>query len=276
VALLAPTNCTFDVYRGFSPANPYAPPVIPGAYCGLTGIVKQHVRNGRFGWFGGVQANALLHWTTVLLVPITDDIRDAYATQLSADPIAAGDTVMMHDYPFAPTCTAFVVVAVQRVDRSGPGDYLRVYLDRARPSYGGACPDCTASGYQCEPCPGITLPSTLYATLTVSLGAFATDCECFPTSQTIPVTFNGGYWTGTASFGSCDWTITVNVFCITTNAFGIAIVMPPGFEQPCSFGSSEMFIDSYGCSPLNVVAVWGGTSQLCPCPNATLTITVTA
>ncbi len=268
MALLAGNNCVFDVYRGFNSAGPYAPPATPGAFCGLSGIVRQHVRNGRFGYFGGIGANALLHWTTVLLVPITDDIRDAYNTQINVDVIANGDTVMMYDYPTIGTCCAFMVVAVQRVDRGGPGDYLRVYMDRARPSYGQECPNCESSGVQC--CGGI-LPNTLFATLATSLGPEATDCTCFPTSQTMALTNSGGVWSGTAPFGSCAWNMTVSLFCFFPN-FGVTAIAS---DLTCGFDTGFVFVGSFTCSPLSIVAHWQGTSQECPCPNATMTITIT-
>ncbi len=268
MALLTSTNCTFDVYRGFNPANPYMPPNTPGAFCGLAGIVKQHVRNGRFGYFGGVQANAPVHWTTVLLVPTPSDIRDAYDTQINADTIDAGDTIMMHDYPTTGTCCAFVVVAVQRVDRGGPGDYLRVYMDRARPDYGNDCPNCEASVVEC--CSG-TLPSTLHATLVTSPGAEATDCTCFPASQTIPITWNGRAWVGTAPFGTCAWSMTVSLNCFYPD-FAITAIAS---DLTCGFDTDYVFVGSFTCSPVSISASWLGTSQECPCPNATMTITVT-
>ncbi len=210
-----PLNCTFDVYRGYNAANPYAPPNMPGAFCNLKGTIKQHVRNGRFGYYGGVQANALLHWTTVLLVPITDDIRDAYNTQLNADVIANGDTVMMQDYPTEGTCCAFVVVMAQRVGRGTPGDYLRLYLDRALPTYGAGCPNCQGAAPPNTLCCSDVIPDTLVATVVNVSGL----CSCF--NQTVTLTknptpifdgFNNVYhWYGTFSCGAN--TVELNLFC---------------------------------------------------------------
>src|SRR4051794_20770110 len=136
-----PPNCTADVYRGFNPSNPYAPPHRPAALTGISGHLRRDAEAGRFGYFAGAAQNAAapLHWTNLLLVPVGTDLRSAYNAELNAFGEANGDTVMVPDYPTPGTCTAFVVVLVQRVGRGSPGDHLRVHLDRARPSYGVAC-----------------------------------------------------------------------------------------------------------------------------------------
>jgi hypothetical protein len=141
--LLTP-NVIFDVYRGYNPANPYAPPSLPAALAGRGGRLRQHVRNGRFGY---TPAGARpIHWTTVLDVAVGTDVRSAYNAQLNVFNEVAGDTVMVYDYPVPGTCCAFCVVMVQLRSAGTPSAYLRCYLDRARPLYAVTCPDPNSTG----------------------------------------------------------------------------------------------------------------------------------
>jgi hypothetical protein len=156
-------NVVCDVYRGFNPQDPYAPPNTPAAVIGLQGFLRHHLRNGRFGYVpAGAQP---VYWTHVLAVPVGTDVRSAWNSEQNAFNEAQGDTVLVHDYPAAGTCCAFVCVMVQERSRGQAGPYLRCYLDRARPSYGAACPDPTLGPITNTCCPGVNFPQTIHATL---------------------------------------------------------------------------------------------------------------
>ncbi len=128
------TNVLVDIYRGFNAANPYNPPQQPAAASGVAGLLRPHVRNGRFGY------NAIaLHWTTLLVLPTGADIRSAYNSQLNSFNSANADTVIIPDYPIPGRCTAFLVVLVQRTGRGTADDQLFCYLDRCQPA--DTCPD---------------------------------------------------------------------------------------------------------------------------------------
>jgi hypothetical protein len=168
--LLVP-NVTFDVYRGYNPADPYVPPNLPAALAAQRGRLRQHVRNGRFGYTpAGAEP---IHWTTVLDVAVGTDVRSAYNAQLNSFNAAAGDTVMVHDYPVPGTCCALCVVMVQLRGAGTTGAYLRCYLDRARPSYTVACPDPTSTGTRANiPCcpQGQTGPAVVVARISNTTG----------------------------------------------------------------------------------------------------------
>jgi hypothetical protein len=137
MALSIAANVTFDVYRGYNSADPYAPPNRPAVLPGQKGFLRQHVRNGRFGFTpAGSQA---LHWTTILDLDPTLDVRSAWNSEQNTFHEAQGDTVMVFDYPTLGTCCAFCVVMVQLRAARTPRPYLRAYLDRARPLYGTNC-----------------------------------------------------------------------------------------------------------------------------------------
>jgi hypothetical protein len=169
MAQLATTNARVDIYRGFNAANPYDPPQRPAAATGIAGLLRPHVRNGRFGY-------------NALVLPLGVDVRSAYNGQLNSFNAANADTVIVPDYPIPGRCTAFVVVLVQRVDRRGVGDHQRCYLDRCLPA--ASCPDPTM--VRVASCPN-ALPAILHVTLTQSI-----DCACLAGSY--PVTWDGSAW----------------------------------------------------------------------------------
>jgi hypothetical protein len=186
MAQLATPNARVDIYRGFNAANPYDPPTRPAVATGVAGLLRPHVRNGRFGY------NAIaLHWTNVLVLSIGRDIRSAYNGQLNSFNAANADTIIVPDYPIPGRCTAFVVILVQRVDRGGVGDHQRCYLDRCLPA--ATCPDSTM--VTVPDCPN-ALPATLHVTLSQVI-----DCACLVGSY--PLTWDGSAWTytGTACSG---------------------------------------------------------------------------
>jgi hypothetical protein len=191
-----PTNCAFDVYRGFNPADPYDPPNRPAALKGVKGHLRHHARGGRFGRFGGAAENARakLWWTNVLLLPVGTDVRSAYDTGLNAFAEANGDTLLVADYPTPGTCTAFLVVLVQRRARGTGGEHLRVYLDRARPSYGVACIDPDGVPTACCANP---VPRTLHAT-------FSGTCACFSGLSVALTWEDANHLWQTDSFPACD------------------------------------------------------------------------
>ena len=125
-------NVIYDLYRGFNPNNPYAPPGGITVACELNGELVHHVRHGRFG------TGKYLHWTNVLMVPEETDIRSGYNSQLNAFNAGNADTVIVHDYPIPGWHSAFLVVDVQVMSRGLTGVYRRCYLDRARPKKGPA------------------------------------------------------------------------------------------------------------------------------------------
>jgi hypothetical protein len=233
MALPSSTNVTFDLYRGFNASNPYAPPNRPAAAAGLRGVLKHHVRAGRFGYFaGGVTAGAgtPLHWTNVLLVPLGTDVRSAYNAELNVWTPANADTVMVADYPVKGTCTAFLVVLVQRVDRGLATDHQRVYLDRAQPQAPGPCPNPAASGggtVSVPCCPGL-MPATLYYTIAGG------DNNCALGS--LPLVWNGTQWVGSAP-GYVD---------------GCGDPMPRTVTLFCDTGTGNFFVND---------DVFGGTPQ---------------
>jgi hypothetical protein len=191
-------NVTFDVYRGYSPASPYAP-ALPAAACKLQGFLRQHVRNGRFGFTpAGAQP---VHWTTILDVILGTDIRSAYNAQLNTFNEANGDTLLVHDYPTPGTCCAFVVVMVQL--RKG---YLRCYLDRAQPSWGVTCPDCPAPRVHLSCCPaGQTAPMAIVGRISnTSQGSTCLQGVQFTLnySPNVDGAFNAG-WSGIAPTAGC-------------------------------------------------------------------------
>lgn len=196
---LPPPNVTFDVYTGFNPAGPYAP-AGPARLCGQQGHLRQHVRNGRFGFVGYGRP---LHWTTLLLLPQGTDVRNGWDGNAGVYREAGGDTVLVHDYPVPGTCSAFVVVFVQN-----RGGALRCYLDRARPSYATPCPSCSGGGgggggaIQDGCCN--TLPAVVYLTVSGVTDQGNGGNGCWPPSISIPLSWfaPGGWWSG--SLSPCD------------------------------------------------------------------------
>jgi hypothetical protein len=198
-----PTNCTCDVYRGYSPIHPWDPPQRPAVLKGVPGHLRHQVRRGRFGYFGGQGALAPLHWTNVLLLGLGKDVRDAYQSELVANTLSNGDTLLIADYPTAGTCTAFLVVLVQRRDRGLPSDHLRVLLDRARPTYGQACVDPDDPGGIQTPCCDNKIPRNLHAQVIEDV--------CLNLNFTVALTYSDAtqVWSGSAAFGATGSTLTV-------------------------------------------------------------------
>lgn len=247
-------NCTFDVYRGYNPANPYSPPTRPAALTGMTGVLRHHVRNGRFGWQipGANPPNVALHWTNTLEVPLGTDIRGAYNAELNTFPEANGDTVMIADYPRPGCCTAFAVVMVQRRNRGDSMDHLRIYLDRARPLYGQGCPDPTEDN-----CCGLS-DGTLYATIT-DLGG----CGCMAGSWPIDGGPSGG------------WSDRANFAC---GGNRLAMALTCGSEWVFTFAcSGEAIYDaaipqSVNCDPFQLVFAAVPVTLCC---SGSITVTIT-
>jgi hypothetical protein len=184
VPLAIATNCTFDVYRGYSPATPCSPPNQPAAVVAAQGVLRQHVRNGRYGFTpAGTQP---LHWTTLLLCDAALDVRDGWNAELNTFVETDADTVMVHDYPIDGVQTPFCVVAVQLWGRTS-GKYLRVYLDRAQPCRGVVNPCCGS----------VSIPTTLHATFTSGTGT----CSCLNGISVALTHQPNGIWQG--SFAGC-------------------------------------------------------------------------
>lgn len=210
MTLPLPPNCTFDVYRGYSASHPYNPPSLPAALVGQQGVLRHHVRNGRFGYV--LSGEVKLYHTSVLFVSVGTDVRSQYNSEQNTFSESGGDTVMVYDYPVPGTCTAFVVVMVQRVGRGGAGDYLRCYLDRAQPWYKTACPSPVTAGETTPCCPGIALPPTLYATFFNNAG----NCNCMAGTYALTWDSTRGGW-ATARQPLCNQVSSELMFlkCIT-------------------------------------------------------------
>jgi hypothetical protein len=256
---LSPPNVTFDVYTGFNPANPYAPPTMPARRCDQQGFLRQHVRNGRFGFVGYGQP---LHWTTLLLLPLGSDVRDGWDGNANVYREANGDTILMHDYPVPGTCSAFVVAFVQN-----RGGALRCYLDRAQPSYGVPCPPCPGSGsgggggsvIQDGCCN--TLPAVVYLTVSDVTDQRNGNNVCWPASVTVALAWNAlvGTWSG--SLAPCDAPGTTMQFllrCQDVNPLTYTMISAQGGGGFIPYASL-----SVRCSdPLEIdFAVNGQTSQ---------------
>jgi hypothetical protein len=247
----------------------------------LNAHLRHHVRNGRFGYFAGgaaAGADAPLRWTIGLLVNLGSDLRDAYDGQLIADAIANGDTVMVADYPVLGTCCAFVVVLVQRRGRGTPGDHLRVYLDRARPSYGAACPDPTVSGVT-VPCCANAIPTTLFATFQGVFGGCVC-CNGFSVTLTwtpgmsVPLVGTVDGWTGSGTWPCNGASVTVYVWCDTgSDTWTGRLLFADGFE------TAAIGFSSVTCNPLQLVSGFislfsSGGTEGCGAPGL-VTMTVT-
>jgi hypothetical protein len=258
MAMLPPPNVTFDLYRGYAAATPYDPPNRPAASQAARGYLRHHHRHGRFGYRIPGQDNAALYWTNVLLVPIGQDVRDGYKSELNPFTPADGDTVMVMDYPVAGTCTAFVVVMVQRKSRGTALDHFRCYLDRARPSYGTVCPDPNAGGgVMVACCPGVGLPGELQVSLSGGTGT----CTCL-NGQSWQVDWNGVDWSNPYVLcgrdGSWDLTCSGTPAKWTLTSTGCDFVTPA--------------VDAGSCNPLAIT--WTGVAVL-GCCHGNIDITVT-
>jgi hypothetical protein len=228
MTLLTGINVTFDVYTGFNPADPCTPPNRPARLQKQQGLLQHHVDNGRFGLVPA-GAQPLYHTSVLDLSPGTD-VREAWNNETNSFNEAGGDTVVVYDYPALGVCTPFVVVLVQRQDRGGPGDYLRVYLDRARPCYAPrTCPDPNATGVSVSCC-SAPVPHTLHATLTCAAcpelnGSWPLTYQppsgqpvCYGIVDDAP-TFQSknGRWYGSRIL-SCGLLATLNLVCCDTGA----------------------------------------------------------
>jgi hypothetical protein len=259
-------NVTFDVYRGYAPATPYSPPNRPAILAGIGGFLRNHVENGRFGYLIPGQNDVPIYWTNILEVALGTDARDAYDSELNADTIRNGDTIMVADYPVVGACTAFVCVMVQRRNRQNAGDHVRLYLDRAQPQWGQACPDPTqGGGIQTSCCPD-AWPATLYATLANVAG-----CDC--ASGTIALTFNPatGKWTGSGPFGTCGRNITITFYCLAGGVSESDLVVDVSFSDNCFPALSGQTGTQGRCSPLLKTYPFGlAPTNLCGCQNVPL------
>jgi hypothetical protein len=95
-------NASVTIYRNFSASNPYPADGTRPSAKDVPGVLKHHMKNGRFG--RGMAAGAQLFWTHLLYLEDTVDIRSAYDSQLrAADPTRA-DTVLIGDYPIPGKC----------------------------------------------------------------------------------------------------------------------------------------------------------------------------
>jgi hypothetical protein len=171
-------NVIVDIYRNFSAAQPYPAQGSTPALSQVAGLLRHHLRHGRFG------RGDFLHWTHVLELPIGTDLRSAYNSQLQTWQPASADTVILADDPLPGRCTAFLVVLVQRVERGRAGDRLRAYLDRMQPRDG-----CFVAAPACCPNP---LPSVIHATIPGPSG-----CPCLD-DEVVELTFDpgSGKWIG--------------------------------------------------------------------------------
>jgi hypothetical protein len=250
VSLAIPTNCTFDVYRGYAPATPCSPPNQPAAVVDAQGVLRQHVRNGRFGFTpAGAQP---MHWTTLLLCDASIDIRDAWNAELNTFSETQADTVMMHDYPIPGVKTPFCVVQVQLRARKA-GKYLRCYLDRAQPCY----------GVMTVCCGNVSIPTTLHATFTSGTGT----CTCL-NGITIVLTHQpNGIWQG--SFAGCGRPRSDAAFYCQGTQWIFQLVNPN--LNACQ---SDQTVLTGTCSPF---AFTGPVTILAatPCCTGTIQVTVT-
>jgi hypothetical protein len=262
MALPVAANVTLDVYRGYAPAAPYSPPNRPAVLMGVGGFLRNHVENGRFGYLIPGQNDVPIYWTNILEVALGTDARDAYNSELNADTIQSGDTIVIADYPVVGTCTAFVCVMAQRRNRDNAGDHLRLYLDRAQPRWGRACPDPTQGGIRTSCCPD-SWPTTLYATLGNVVG-----CDC--ASGSIALTFipATGKWTGSGPFGSCGRNITISFYCLVGGVNESDLVVDVSFSDDCFPALSGQTGTQGRCSPLLKVFPFGlAPTNLCGCQN---------
>ena len=245
---LATTNVRVDVYRGFNAAGPYSPPHRPAAAQGVAGLLRPHVRNGRFGF------NAVaLHWTNVLLLPAGTDVRSAYDSQLNSFNAANADTVVVADYPAPGRCTAFVVVMVQRGGRGTDADLLTCYLDRCLPQ-DMPCPDPTVLGV--DGCPGVGYPLRVHASLGTN--------PCL--SGSLPLDWNGSRWTGTGPWGTGN-TITLGFYGLAGGTGA------SDFRLETSFGDNCQAVTTYTplfavCDPLQVIFGLNAGGGACNCNDA--------
>jgi hypothetical protein len=120
-------NVTVDIYRTANPSSPYTLGTLSAS--GVAGFLQPAAADGRFG------TASWLKWSHLLFLPPGTDVRDAYNSQLdpSRDNTKA-DTVVLKDSSIAGRKTAYYVVFVEIVNRSGAEQHVRVYLDRFAPS----------------------------------------------------------------------------------------------------------------------------------------------
>lgn len=129
----------------------------------------------------------------------------------------------------------------------------------------GWYPCCCGIGNAC--CPGVSIPATLTATLTV------TDCECYA-GGSFTMTWNGSAWVGSlaripcedASTGLTSYTWTLS--CVAGNWLLQTTALRIGSGVACDFAGHARDVSST-CSPF--LEKWSGTMANvatftdCPC-----------
>ncbi len=251
--LLLPLNATLDVYRGFNAAAPYPSGTPAGT---VRGYLRHHVRNGRMG------RNAPLRWTHVLYLPPDADVRSAFNAHLNAWQSSNADTLLLADYPIPGWCTAFVAVLVQRLDRRGRSECLRVCLDRLRPQSG----PCSGSGVLLPCCPN-ALPTTLHATVQNVSG-----CPCLD-GIVVPLTYSSATTSWSGGIAVCGGSqISMGFQC------GISSCATAGLTGNFDgYNFTSATVDpGCSCSPPQMVfgnVVLNAASQ---CPSGVVKVTVTA
>lgn len=232
MSLLLPKTATVDIYRGFNANSPYPAagtlPDVPG----VSGHLKHHARQGRFG------SASALKWTHVLYLPGGIDIRSAYNSQLDTWQSANADTVLLADYPIPGWCTAFLVVLVQRVHRGTPDDGLRVHLDRLQPRQGPCSQDIVLG---C--CPN-SLPATVHATIPQGSG-----CPCL-NGVVVPLRYSAQTqsWTGSQIVCASE-NLSMVYKCGTTSCDDATLTLT--FDNHGSVGPVTTDAGC-GCSPLQM------------------------
>lgn len=91
--LLTP-NVLVDIYRGFNANSPYPSAQARRAAANVPGHLKHHLKNGRFGYHAGG-----LHWTHVLYLDPSADVRSAYNGLLNLTDPTRADTILVGGYP---------------------------------------------------------------------------------------------------------------------------------------------------------------------------------
>ena len=209
VVLASDNNVTFDIYRGYNASSPYpADGTKPVNAQPLGGYLRHQVKAGKWG-YGMPQP---IFFTHVLFVALGTDARDAYKSQLGFGAVSQGDTVLVSDYLVPNSCQAFLVVLIQQLR---PDGVLRIFLDRAQPSYDASgkpkkCPKKPKSLQPSGCCPGAAWPDTLYATVHAET-TFYPPCTCID-GATATLFWNDALqqWSGSA-LTACGDTLTITL-----------------------------------------------------------------
>jgi hypothetical protein len=152
-----------------------------------------------------------------------------------------------------------------------PGRFVHRFLYRKRP-YWIIRPPCPAvdCGVSVGCCPGVSLPSTIHATVA--------GCACI--NGTYALTWNGTQWaSGVIGAGACGGQQSLNLF-LTCSQGGNCSSFQLRFQcNSSSFATVHTPQPGCTCSPLNLVFAFtqsaGETGVPC-CPNQALTVTITA